>query len=174
LTNVSSATTTSISRWLASGTIATASDTEIHHRETSKSRNLKLSVAKQAIQRCDKSYCRHAWGLSSFTEYLEYSEGEERNVHKIKAFKTAISALDNLPFQVQRIQDVEKVRHAQIYNGKTSLLKIEIDQRNWCGYEAKNRRGSSRRRRAWCESINVSVCLFILQVTRMYLRHRRI
>jgi hypothetical protein len=50
------------------------------------------------------------WRLNSFTEYLEYSEGEERNVHKINAFKEAISALDNLPFQVQRIQDVEKVR----------------------------------------------------------------
>lgn len=43
-------------------------------------------------------------------EYIAYSEGEERNVHKIKAFTTAISALDNLPFQVQKIQDVEKVR----------------------------------------------------------------
>lgn len=31
-------------------------------------------------------------------------------MHKIHAFKTAISAIDGLPFQVQRIQDVEKIK----------------------------------------------------------------
>ncbi|KIM26103.1 hypothetical protein M408DRAFT_10128 [Serendipita vermifera MAFF 305830] len=45
-----------------------------------------------------------------YNEYITYSEGEEPNVHKIHAFKTAISAIDGLPFQVQRIQDVEKIK----------------------------------------------------------------
>jgi hypothetical protein len=86
--------------------------------------SLNYSLLNKLYNGVTRIICRQTWRLSSFTEYLEYSEGEERNIHKINAFKTAISALDSLPFQVQRIQDVEKVRHAQIYNGETSLSNL--------------------------------------------------
>lgn len=126
LTHASSSTTTIIGMWLASGTVPIVAATEICNERASKPRTCKLSSVKQALQWCVNSYIsKHQLKIEYFTEYLEYSKGNERNVHKIKAFGKAISALNSLPFQVQRIQDVEKVRHPLIPNERRMSL-------SWC------------------------------------------
>jgi hypothetical protein len=42
-------------------------------------------------------------------EYQVYSSDPEASKFKIKALRTAMSAIENLPFKVQRMEDVDKV-----------------------------------------------------------------